>query len=458
MSSDLMPTEIAALARAFDGELFTPDADGYETHRRIWNGMIDKQPALVARCAGTGDVVTIVNFARERAVPFAVRGGGHSFAGFSTCDGGIVCDLSAMQSVEVDLARRVARAEGGVTWGIFDAATHEHGLATTGGLISSTGIAGLTLGGGIGWLQRKCGLACDNLLGVELVTAAGDVIRASEAENAELFWGLRGGGGNFGVVTTFEFRLHPVRTVTGGLLLFSHERAGEVMRFYRDWVHGCPDDLTTWLSLITAPAAEFVPEDLQGKSALAVLACHVGDPAVAEQDLRPLRDLGPYADLIEPTAYPDLQQLFDEDLPKGTRCYLKAGYAAELTDRLIAAITEYTASMPSASSTFDIHHMGGALARVAEDATAFGDRQSAYCFNIVGAWAEAHEDQLNRTWVRDVAKVVEPFGTGGVYVNFTAEPDANHAAYSNPKYLRLQALKRQYDPTNLFRLNQNINP
>jgi FAD/FMN-containing dehydrogenase len=455
-STTIDPEHLDQLAGEFEGDLLGPDDDGYEEHRRVWNGMIDKHPALIARCHSTSDVVSIVNFARERDLLLAVRGGGHSFAGFSTCDGGVVLDLSPMQAVDVDPDRRVARAQGGVTWSVFDAATHAHGLACTGGLISTTGVAGLTLGGGIGWLQRRCGLACDNLLSAELVTAGGEVMRASEAENAELFWGLRGGGGNFGVVTSFDFRLHPVGNVTGGLMLFESGRASEVMRFYRDFVRGCPDELTTWLSVITAPVADFVPETLQGKAALAVLACHCGEPADAEIAIRPLRELGPAVDLVELMPYPQLQSMLDEDLPPGVRCYLKAGYTPELTEPLIDAIVAHTMTMPSASSTFDFHHMGGAVARVADDATAFGDRQSAFCFNIVGVWHEAIDDETNRTWVRDLASALEPFGTGGVYVNFTAEPGQVRSAYGDKTTARLRSLKAQYDPTNLFRLNQNV--
>jgi FAD/FMN-containing dehydrogenase len=457
MSSTPLPAkDIEELADQFGGELVRPGDDGYEEHRRGWNGMIDRRPALIARCHSTTDVIAVVNFARQRGLLLAVRGGGHSFAGFFTCDDGVVLDLSPMQAVEVDPDRQVARAQGGVTWSIFDAATHAHGLASTGGLISTTGIAGLTLGGGIGWLQRKWGLACDNLLSVELVTAVGEVVRASEAENPELFWGLRGGGGNFGVVTSFEFRLHAVSSVVGGLLLFEGSRIAEVMRLYREYLRECPDELTTWLSRITAPAADFVPDDLQGKAALAVLACHCGDPGDAELVIAPLRELGPSVDLIESMAYPALQCMSDEDMPWGVRCYLKAGYTAELTDSLIDAIVERTAAVPSALSTLDIHHMGGAVARVADDATAFGDRRSAFCFNIVGVWQEPAEDDVNRAWVRDTATALEPFGTGGVYVNFAAEPGVVQAAYGDKKYARLRALKSQYDPTNLFRLNQNI--
>ena len=333
-----------------------------------------------------------------------------------------------------------------------------HGLASTGGLISSTGIAGLTLGGGIGWLQRKCGLACDNLISVQMVTASGEVVRASAEENAELFWGLRGGGGNFGVVTEFEFRLHRVSSVVGGLMLFPLDRFVEVMRFYREYVRDCPDELTTWLSAITAPAADFIPAELQGRPALAVLACHCGDPEDAGQSIKPLRDLSPAADLIEPIPYPDLQMMFDEDLPYGIRCYQKAGYTAELTDQVIDVIVDHTSAMPSASSTFDFHHMGGAIARVPDDGTAFGDRRSAFCFNIVGLWDDLAADEPNRQWARGFSSALEPFGSGGVYVNFTADPDLVRAAYSEAKYERLRALKRQYDPANLFRLNQNIAP
>jgi FAD/FMN-containing dehydrogenase len=455
-STTLRAQDIAGLTNQFEGELLGPGDVGYEEHRRVWNGMIDRRPALIARCHSKNDVVAAVNFARQRGMLLAVRGGGHSFAGFSTCDDGLVLDLSPMHAVEVDPDRQSSRAEGGVTWGVFDAATHAHGLASTGGLVSTTGVAGLTLGGGIGWLQRKWGLACDNLLSVELVTAAGEIVRASEAENPELFWGLRGGGGNFGVVTSFEFRLHPVSSVVGGLMLFGASRAAEVMRFYRDYVRDCPDELTTMLSAITAPAADFIHLDLQGKAALAVLACHCGGPEEAELALRPLRDLGPDVDLIESMPYPALQSMLDEDLPPGVRCYLKAGYSPELTDPLIDTIAEHTATMPSPSSTFDFHHMGGAVARVADDATAFGDRRSAFCFNIVGVWQEAADDDVNRAWVRDFASALEPFGTGGVYVNFTAEAGPVEPSYGDKKYARLRALKDQYDPTNFFRLNQNI--
>ena len=447
-----------ALRQAFRGRLITAADEDYEQARKVWNGQIDKSPALIAACTGVDDVVAALRFAREEGLLVAVRGGGHSFAGFSTCDGGIVIDLSPMTAVSVDPDARVARAEGGVTWGIYDAATHAHGLASPGGLMSTTGIAGLTLGGGIGWLNRKYGLACDNLLGVEMVTAGGELVRASATENAELFWALRGGGGNFGIVTSFEYRLHPVSTVVGGLMLFRGEQTPDVLRLYRDYVSTCPDELGTMLSAITAPPVDFVPADMQGRPSIAFAGCHCGDPADAERALKPLRDLGPAVDLFDVIPYPDMQKMFDEDLPHGIRCYLKAGYLPEMSDGAIEVIAEYTRPLSSPNSTFDVHDMGGAVKRVAEDVTAFGDRRSAFCFNIVGLWNEASEDEVHKAYVRNFAAGLEPFGTDGVYVNFIADPDRVRAAYDDAKYARLQAVKRQYDPENLFRLNQNIQP
>jgi FAD/FMN-containing dehydrogenase len=446
------------LRRSFRGELVVPGADGYERHRHVWNGTIDRSPALIARCLSTEDVVAAVEFAREESQLLAVRGGGHSFAGFSTCDGGVVVDLSPMAGVSVDPGARVARVEGGATWGAFDAAAHAHGLATTGGLISTTGVAGLTLGGGIGWLMRKHGLACDNLLGVEMVTANGEFVRARADENAELFWAVRGGGGNFGIITSFEFLLYPVTTVVGGLMLFPGSRTPEVLRFYADYVRDLPDDFTTMLSAITAPQADFVPEHMWGQPAMAVAGCHSGDPDEAERTIEPLRDLGPAVDLVEPISYPELQSMLDEDVPYGIRCYLKAGYLPALTDSVIDVIADHTRPMSSPASTFDFHHMGGAVARVDDTATAFGDRRSAFCFNVVGLWNDPDQDDTHIAWAREFASALEPFGTGGVYVNFTSEVDRAHAAYSDAKFERLRALKRTYDPTNLFRLNQNIQP
>lgn len=367
-------------------------------------------------------------------------------------------DLSPMRAVTVDADAKTARAEGGVTWGIFDAATHAYGLASPGGLMSTTGIAGLTLGGGIGWLNRKFGLACDNLLGVEMLTARGELVRASAGENQDLFWALRGGGGNFGIVTSFEYRLHPVSTVVGGLMLFREEQTPDVLRFYRDYVTQYADEFTTMLSAITGPPVDFVPADMRGRPSMAFAGCHCGDPADAERALQPLRDLGPAVDLFEPIPYPEMQRMFDEDLPHGIRCYQKAGYLPDLSDGAIEVISKHTRPLSSPNSTFDFHHMGGAIGRVADDATAFGDRRSPFCFNIVGLWNEATQDGVHKTSVRDFAAALEPFSSGGVYVNFTADPDRVRAAYDDAKYARLRTVKHQYDPENLFRLNQNIQP
>lgn len=442
----------------FKGRLVGPGDDAYDQARRVWNGTIDRSPAVIASCTSVDDVRAAVEFARSAGLPVAVRGGGHSFAGFSTCDGGIVIDLSPMQEVQVDPQARLARCQAGATWGVFDAATHSHGLATTGGLVSTTGVAGLTLGGGIGWLTRRYGLACDNLLSVEMVTAGGDLVRASASENPELFWAVRGGGGNFGIATQFEFRLHPVSRVVGGLMLFHEDRSADVLRFYRDYVQDLPDEFTSMLSAITAPSADFVPAEMQGRPSIAFAACHCGDEGEAERLLKPVRELGPAVDLFEPMAYPDLQRMFDEDLPHGIRCYLKAGYIPDLTDAAIEVIAERTRNMSSPNSTFDFHHMGGAVSRVPDDGTAFGDRRSTFCYNIVGLWNDPAQDDLHKASVRDFSRALEPFGSGGVYVNFTADPGAVGAAYDAAKYERLRAVKREYDPDNLFRLNQNIQP
>jgi FAD/FMN-containing dehydrogenase len=457
-SAQVTPETAERLQRSLRGEVIWPAHPDYEQHRKVWNGMIDRRPHLIARCVSTEDVIAAVNFARDQGIHPAVRGGGHSFAGFSTSDGGLVVDLAPMKNIEIDPAARVAHAEAGLTWGEFDRATHAHGLGATGGLVSSTGIAGLTLGGGIGWLMRKHGLACDNLLAVELVTAEGRRIRATATENQDLFWGVRGGGGNFGIVTSFDFRLHSISTVVGGLMLFPADRSAEIMRFYRQYIRDVPDEMTTMLTFITAPRADFIPATLQGHKAVAFAGAHCGDADAANRSLELVRGLNPAVDLFEPMAYPDLQAMFDEDYPPGVRCYVKAGYAADCTDSMIDVIVEHTARMASPASTLDFHHMGGAVARVPDGGTAFGDRSSTFCFNVVGVWTEPNEDETHLRWVRDFAAALEPFRTGGVYVNFTAESGGARAVYDERRYERLSELKRRYDPGNLFRLNQNIEP
>ncbi|HEX8959665.1 MAG TPA: FAD-binding oxidoreductase, partial [Solirubrobacterales bacterium] len=372
------------------GSLVRPGDDAYEEARSIWNGAHDRRPAVIARCADAADVRHAIGFARSEGLDVAVRGGGHSIPGFSTCDDGIVIDLSPMKGVRVDEGERTATAEGGVIWGEFDAATQEHGLAVTGGLVSTTGVAGFTLGGGVGWLMRKHGLACDNLRSAEVVTADGQLLTTSATENPDLFWGLRGGGGNFGVVTAFEFDLHPVGpTVTAGPVFYPGERAEEILRFYRDFAPDLPDELTTLVNLLTAPPAPFLPEDWHGKKLIALAGCYSGDPDEGMKVLQPIRDLGdPVADLVGPMPYVQMQGLFDALWPKGTQAYMKAGYFRELDDHAIETMARFHQSATSPSSEIHIQPFGGAIARVGEDETAHGERQAPFVLNTI---ASTHE-------------------------------------------------------------------
>ena len=451
---------VAAFASGFGGVALTPGSDGYDEARTVWNGWFDRRPAVVARCRTVADVIDGVRFARESGLPLAIRAGGHSLAGLSSCDDGIVLDLSLMREVVVDAAARTARVQPGATWADFDAATQAHGLASTGGLISHTGVAGLTLGGGIGWLMRKHGLACDNLISAEIVTATGDVVRASSSEDPELLWGLRGGGGNFGVVTSFEFRLHPLDAVVGGVTLFPFECGREVLRAYREWAAELPDEFTTMAAVITAPPAPFVPPELVGKKAVAVLGCWCGEPDAGQQALGRIRALQPAVDVFGSMPYPALQGMLDEGAPWGIRSYTRSGYAADLSDGMIDAALEHAAAMPSPFSQVHIHHMGGAVARVGEDDTAFGHRRATYVYNLNAMWMDPSEDELHSSRNLAAAEAFAPFSTGGVYVNFLGnEGDERiRAAYGDAKFERLTRLKATFDPQNLFRLNQNIRP
>jgi FAD/FMN-containing dehydrogenase len=452
---------VAELAESLTGQVIQPGDEGYEEARKIWNGAHDRHPALVVRCQGVDDVVAAVNFARSEGLLVAVRGGAHSIPGFSTCDGGIVIDLSLMQAVSVDVGSRTAVAEAGATWNVFDGVTQEHGLACTGGLVSSTGIAGFTLGGGIGWLMRKHGLTCDNLLSVELVTADGQVVRASADENPDLFWGLRGGGGNFGIATSFEYRVHPVGpTVFAGPMFYPGELAGEILRFYRDWVGSAPDELTTVISLATAPPAPFLPEEAHGKPIVVVPCMYSGSVSDGEAAAAPLRQLGePIADLMGPMPYTQMQSLLDPLWGPGASSYMKAGWLSGLNDEAIETLVHHHETISSPKSEIHIHHMGGAVARVPADATAFGDRSAPFLLNVLASTftSEGYDDAVS--WAQELYGAMGPALTGGTYVNFlSAEgPDRVRAAYGE-KYDRLVELKDRYDPTNLFRLNQNIPP
>jgi FAD/FMN-containing dehydrogenase len=443
------------------GELIRPSDAGYDEARAIWNGAIDKRPAAIARCAGVADVRRAVEFAHSQDLLVAVRGGKHSLPGFSTCDDGLVIDLSGMKGMRVDQATRTARAEAGLTWSEFDHETQAFGLAATGGLISTTGIAGFTLGGGIGWLMRAQGLTCDHLISADLVTADGEVVHASAEENPELFWGLRGGGGNFGVVTSFEYQLHPVGPVImAGPVFYSGDRAEEILRFYRDYTRDLPDEATTLLNLTTAPPAPFLPEEIHGKPVVVLIGVYSGPVAEGERVLAPMRELGdPVADLMGPIPYVAMQSLLDALYPEGVSNYFKAGYMEELSDASIATMVNKHNSVPSPMSEIHVHHFGGAVGRVPDSETAFGSRSAEFVLNVLGRTPDSNGFDEAVDWARGTYAALEPYTSGGVYTNFmSAGDDRVKEAYGSDKYERLVALKDRYDPTNLFRLNQNIRP
>jgi FAD/FMN-containing dehydrogenase len=453
---------IAGLSRHFRGDLIRPGDARYEAGRRIWNGAIDRRPGLIARCTAAADVGAAVGFARDRDLVVAVRGGGHNVAGTAVCDGGIVIDLSPMKGMWIDPRARVARAQPGVLWGELDRETQAFGLATPGGIVSHTGIAGLTLGGGLGWLMRRHGLTADNLLSADVVTADGALVRASAEEHADLFWGLRGGGGNFGVVTSFEYRLHAVGpTVLAGLVLYPAERAREVLSSYRECIASAPDELMTIVLLRMAPPAPFLPEEIHGRPVVIVAVCFSGSVEEGERAVAPLRRLGePLADLVRPTPYASHQALLDASVPHGLGYYWKSEYLRPLSDQLIDTLVAHAWPFPTPQSYTAIFHMGGAVGRGDPDGSAFEDRRAAHAMTIDGVWSEPAASGACIAWARRFWEAVRPHSTGRVYVNFLGEEgeDRVRAAYGATKYERLRALKRRYDPTNLFRMNQNIAP
>jgi FAD/FMN-containing dehydrogenase len=451
---------VQELRDALRGELVVPGDAAYDEARSVWNGIIDRRPALIARCTGTSDVIAAIGFARSEGLSVAVRGGGHNVAGNATCDGGLVIDLSPMKGVHVDPEARTVRAQGGLTWGELDAETQAFGLATTGGLVTTTGIAGFTLGGGIGWLMRKHGMACDNLISADLVTADGQTVHASETENAELLWGLRGGGGNFGVVTEFEYRLHPVSQIYGGLVAWPADAARDVLRVWREWVRDTPDELCTMAAWLYAPPEPFVPEEVQGSPIFAIACFHLDPEGSAEADLQPLRDLNPAVDVLGPMPYAGIQGMFDAGTPRGSHNYWRSGYVDDLSDEAIDTILAHTGDIPAPMGQVHIHQMGGAMARVPAGATAFGNRDAPFLMNYIGLWLDPSEDEANIAWVKRASDAMAPHTTGARYVNFLAdEGEAGvRSAYEAETYTRLQNLKVRYDPTNFFRLNQNIKP
>jgi hypothetical protein len=453
--------DIAGLQDGFRGELLHPEDTGYEDARQVWNGSINRFPALVARCAGVADIIAAVKFAKDTGLLVAVRGGGHSYPGLSVCDGGIVIDLSLMKGIRVDPEARTVRAQAGVLLGELDRETQAFGLAVPSGIVTHTGLSGLTLGGGINWLMRKYGLTIDQLLSVDLITAEGEFVKASASENPDLFWGLRGGGGNFGIVTEFEFRLNPVGpTVLAGPIFWPIEEAPNVLRFYREWISEAPDELMTIVTNRKAPPLSFVPRELHGKLIVGVACCYAGPPEEGEKVVKPLKEFGsPVLDVCVPKSYLAHQAMFDPSFPHGRWYYIRACDVAQLTDEVIDITVDHALRINSPFSALTLWQRGGAVARVGEDETAFGGRSAGHTYNITGATEGSEGFDEERQWVRNFWSAFEPYHTS-VYVNFLMEEGEARIrqAYGPRKYDRLKALKRRYDPDNLFRLNQNIRP
>ncbi|GLY66558.1 FAD-binding oxidoreductase [Amycolatopsis taiwanensis] len=442
------------------GEVITRDDENYDEARRVYNAMIDRHPRVVVRAVNAGDVLAAVDFAREHGFDLAVRGGSHSVPGFGTCDDGVVIDLLAMRGVRVDPRNRTARVEGGATWGDFNAATHAFGLSTTGGIISTTGVGGLTLGGGIGYLDRAAGLSCDNLISADVVTADGRFVVASEGENDDLFWALRGGGGNFGVVVSFEFRLQPVADIYGGPMLFELDAAPDLLRFYREFIVDAPEQFGGFPGFQIAPPLPFIPEDRQGEPFALFVACWTGRLDEGEQAINSLREIGPVvAELVGPMPYPALNSVFDPLVPPGLQHYWKANFVTELTDEAIAAHLEHGPGLPAVNSAVHIYPINGACHRVAPDATAFAYREANFATVIAGMWPDPADNDTAIRWVRDYYHATAPHSEEGGYVNFMATDDQDRVrANYKGNFDRLVEVKKRYDPDNLFHLNQNIKP
>jgi FAD/FMN-containing dehydrogenase len=445
--------DTSTLQADFSGEILTPASTNYDAARKIWNGMIDRRPAVIARCTSPADVVAAVRFAADRDLYPAVRGGGHNVAGLAMLDGGLVVDLTAMKNISVDPAARTATAQTGLTWGEFDRETQKHKLATTGGLISTTGISGLTLGGGVGWLMGRCGLVCDNTLSYDIVVASGDLITASADEHPDLFWALKGGGGNFGVVTSITYRMYPISSVISGMLLHPLARAREVLKFYRDFVlSGIPDELIVYAAAITTP---------DGIPVIAIIPAYSGDNlAEGERVLEPLRNFGPpIAGLVRAMPYVDMQQMIDAAAPFGLRSYWKSGFLHDLPEDAIDTFVRFAECSASPRSFAILEHAHGAVSRVAADATAFPIRNEPFDLVLISLWSEAAEDARNIDWTRRFHAAMQPWFAGSVYVNGLDQDDAARVpqAYGG-NYARLRAIKEKYDPSNRFRHNHNIVP
>jgi FAD binding domain/Berberine and berberine like len=453
--------DIAGLQDGFRGELLSPQDPGYEDARRVWNGSIDRFPALIARCAGVADLIAAVMFAKDNGLLVAVRGGGHSYPGLSVCDGGLVIDLSLMKGIRVDPEARTVRAQAGVLLGELDRETQAFGLAVPSGIVTHTGLSGLTLGGGINWLMRKYGLTIDQLLSVDLITAEGEFVKASASENPDLFWGLRGGGGNFGIVTDFEFRLNPVGPIVlAGPIFWPIEDAPDVLPFYHEWIKETPDELMTIVSCRKAPPLPFVPRELHGKLVVGVVCCYAGPVEEGEKVVKLLKEFGsPVLDLCVPKPYLVHQAMFDPSFPHGRWYYIRSCDVAQLTDEVIDITIDHALRINSPFSALTLWQRGGAVARVGEEETAFGGRSAGLTFNIAGITETEAGFEEERQWARNFWSALVPYHTS-VYVNFLMEEGEERIrqAYGAKKYDRLKSLKRRYDPGNLFRLNQNIRP
>jgi FAD/FMN-containing dehydrogenase len=461
MTTALGDATLAELRAAVAGAVIVPGDPDYETARRIWNHAIDRHPAMVVRCTGTADVIAAVRFARSEGLSIAVRGGKHSVAGFSTCDDGLVLDLSAMSAVHVDARAGRARTQGGAIWKQFDWETQLYGLATTGGLVSSTGLGGFTLGGGIGHLVRKLGLTCDNLISAEVVNADAQVVRVSTDENPDLFWALHGGGGNFGVVTSMELALHPVGpTILGGVIFYPADQAAQVISGWREAIADAPDELTSMINLTAAPPLPFLPEAVHGRRVAVVIACYAGDLDAGEAAVAPLRRLGDsIADILAPMPYIALQQLVDPLWEAGAANYFTSVFLDGVPDPAVDTLVEAhrRSAIPLATCELHVHHLGGAMTRLEEDSTAFAHRHSPFLLNCIARTQHPAELPPIVDWARHTREEMSRFGKGP-YVNFTGEGGAERAAYPPQTYARLAEVKRKYDPDNVFRFNQNISP
>ncbi len=456
-------TLVEALRERFQGEIIRPSDAGYDDARKIWNAMIDRHPALIARCKNSNDVIEALSFARDNHLRLSVRGGGHNVAGTAVCEGGLMIDLSLMKGIHVDPEVGTATVQPGVVFGELDQATQPYGLAVPGGIVSETGIAGLTLGGGFGWLTRKYGFTCDNLISAEIVAADGKLLTASATENPDLFWGIRGGGGNFGIVTSFKYQLQAVGPeVLAGTIIYSLEGAADALRFFREFTASAPEELGTMAVFRLAPPAPFIPKELHGKPVLAIIVCYIGIAADGERVLQPLRGFGsPIFDGIKRIPFAAHNSSLDPGQPAGMNYYWKSEYITEIVDNAIETLVAFAANMTSPYSRLAVFHLGGAIQSYGEQAMAVSHRNAEYVIAINTGWDDPKDTEKQIQWTRDLWTAIRPFSSGGVYVNFLSaddEEDRVRAAYGAMKFERLVQLKSKYDPQNLFRMNQNIKP